>query len=39
MEMLFILGRYNGSFKKIAIVDETIQVSKVTQNEFYDSVF
>jgi peptidyl-prolyl cis-trans isomerase D len=33
-----VLGRKVGSFKKIAIVDETIQVSKATQNEFYDSV-
>ena len=33
-----VLGRKIGSFKKIAIVDETIQVSKATQNEFYDSI-
>ena len=32
-----VLGRKIGTFKKIAIVDETIQVSKATQNEFYDS--
>ena len=32
-----VLGRKTGTFKKIAIVDETIQVSKATQNEFYDS--
>ena len=29
-----VLGRKIGTFKKIAIVDETIQVSKATQNEF-----
>jgi peptidyl-prolyl cis-trans isomerase D len=33
-----VLGRKTGSFKKIAVVDETIQVSKTTQNEYYDSV-
>jgi peptidyl-prolyl cis-trans isomerase D len=33
-----VLGRKIGTFKKIAIVDETIQVSKLTQNQFYDSV-
>ena len=33
-----VLGRRIGTFKKIAIVDETIQVSKATQNEYYDSV-
>ena len=33
-----VLGKRTGSFKKIAIVDETIQVSKTTQNEFYDSI-
>ena len=32
-----VLGRKIGTYKKIAIVDETIQVSKATQNEFYDS--
>ena len=36
--ILFKFLRRVGSFKKIAIVDETIQVSKATQNEFYDSV-
>jgi peptidyl-prolyl cis-trans isomerase D len=33
-----VLGRRNGTFKKIAIVDESIQVSKDTKNQFYDSV-
>ena len=33
-----VLDRRDGTFKKIAIVDETIQVSKATQNQFYDSV-
>jgi peptidyl-prolyl cis-trans isomerase D len=33
-----VLGRKIGSFKKIAIVDESIQVSKLTKNQFYDSV-
>ncbi len=33
-----VLGRKIGSYKKIAVVDETIQVSKVTKNQFYDSV-
>ena len=33
-----VLGRKVVPFKKIAIVDETIQVSKATQNEYYDSV-
>lgn len=33
-----VLGRRIGTYKKIAIVDETIQVSKATQNEYYDSV-
>ena len=32
-----VLGRKIGTFKKIAVVDETIQVSKATQNQFYDS--
>lgn len=32
-----VLGRKIGIFKKIAVVDETIQVSKATQNQFYDS--
>ena len=33
-----VLGRKVGSFKKIAVVDETIQISKTTKNQFYDSV-
>ncbi len=33
-----VLGRKIGSYKKIAIVDETIQISKSTKNQFYDSV-
>ena len=33
-----VLGRKVVPFKKIAIVDETIQVSKATQIEYYDSV-
>ena len=36
--MLFRFLEENRIIQKIAIVDETIQVSKVTQNEFYDSV-
>ncbi len=33
-----VLGRRNGSYKNIAIIDETIKVSKATQDQFYDSV-
>ena len=33
-----ILGRRDGTFKKIATVDKTIRPSKETKNQFYDSV-
>ena len=33
-----ILGRRDGTFKKIAVVDKTIRPSKETKNKFYDSV-
>jgi peptidyl-prolyl cis-trans isomerase D len=37
LHIIQVLGRKIGTFKKIAVVDETIQVSKATQNQFYDS--
>jgi peptidyl-prolyl cis-trans isomerase D len=37
LHVIQVLGRKIGTFKKIAVVDETIQVSKATQNQFYDS--
>ena len=33
-----ILGRRDGTFKKIAVVDKTIRPLKKLRSEFYDSV-
>lgn len=33
-----VLGRRTGTFKNIAIVDETIRVSKETTDQYYDSI-